>query len=262
VHVLPPACLWEPFDYYDGALTTMGTPFWSGSPAAEVAVSSGVLTVAGGSGGLLAQRAAACAASNGLFAAGIKVRGIAGTGDFFWNVWFDDTAGNNLARLYGGSRIARGRIAGTITPDMVLSGPESWDDLYVEINTAARTSEFFLNGVSYGTLNHASQTGTVLGMVRIERIDRATAAADRVQFDQLFAGSVDASPPQLDFARAGGEILLAWPAVRHGPELESTPDLDGPVVWAPLSPPPVSGGRFVHREPIVPPSRYFRLRRR
>src|SRR5205823_4053164 len=31
LHLLPPACVWEPFDYYDGNLTTMGAANWSGA---------------------------------------------------------------------------------------------------------------------------------------------------------------------------------------------------------------------------------------
>ena len=130
------ACLWEPFAYYDGALTTMAANQWSGRRDDELATASGALDITGGTGNVQAQRSVSCAGSNGIIAAEIKIRGGTGTGDFFWSIHLDDPAGNNFARWYGGSRHARGRIASTVTPDMMLSGPGEWDDLYVEINTA------------------------------------------------------------------------------------------------------------------------------
>ena len=64
-----------------------------------------------------------CAGSNGLIAAQIKIRKGTGTGDFFWNIALDDSGGNNLARWYGGSAYARGRVGNNITADMPLTGP-------------------------------------------------------------------------------------------------------------------------------------------
>src|SRR5439155_23854202 len=102
----------------------------------------------GGAGLFSAAHAVNCAGSNGLIGVEAKIRKGVGTGDFFWNIAIDDTMSNNLARWYGGSTIARGRIGGNITPDMNLSGVDNWDDLYIKIDAAANTSEIFFNGVS------------------------------------------------------------------------------------------------------------------
>ena len=131
----------------------------------------------------------------------------------------------------------------------------------MEINTVANTSEFFFNGISFGTLNHGTTPGTTLGRVRIDRNDRPTAAADRVQFDQLAVGPIDGSPLRLEFSRLGDELVLNWSAVRRAPRLESTPQLLPPVTWTPADPTTVTGGEFIHRATIIPPSRFFRLRR-
>src|SRR6185436_19455940 len=112
------------------------------------------LKITGGTGTVATQRTAPSVGAGGVIAAEIKIRGGTGTGDFFWSIFLDDASGNNLARWYGGSRLARGRVANTITPDMILTG--GWDDLYVEINTAANTSEFFFNGVSFGAIPHSA----------------------------------------------------------------------------------------------------------
>jgi len=75
LHLLPPAQVWEPFSYYDGSLTTMGTANWSGSPSLELSLESGTLKITGGTGSITAQRPAAASGSAGGIAAEIKITG-------------------------------------------------------------------------------------------------------------------------------------------------------------------------------------------
>jgi hypothetical protein len=196
LHVVPRACLRDPFAYYDGELTTMGSPGWSGNATGQVLVEKGALRVFGGAGTVSAVRPVACTAGDASTVR-IKIQKGAGTGDFFWNIAIDDDSGDssNLARWYGGSGIARGRIGGAITGDMALSGPDVWDDLRVTIDASA--SEFFFNGVSYGTIAHGSGSGRI-GAIRIERLDRVGTGGDSIRFDDL----VIEDAPRRPFHRA------------------------------------------------------------
>jgi hypothetical protein len=262
LHVIPPACLWEPFDYYDGNLTTMASAVWSGSAGEPIAIEDGALKLMGGTGTVEARRTISCAGSNGVIVAEIKIRGGTGTGDFFWSIYLDDAASNNLARWYGGSRIARGRVGGLITPDMTLSGPDVWDDLYVEIDTAANISEFFFNGVSFGAISHGAVPGTTVGGIRIERNDRPTAASDALLFENFTIGARDTSSPRLDFLRTGNQLRLSWPATGRAASLESAAGLSTPIVWNPVTNSLTStNGRLFHTTTTVVSNRFFRLRR-
>jgi hypothetical protein len=258
LHVVPAAQVWEPFAYYDGDLTTMGGANWTGVATNEMRMEAGVLKISGGSGTVTAQRAATGMGAGGVIAAEMKIRGGGGTGDFFWSVFLDDAAGNNLARWYGGSHHARGRVGSNITPDMILTG--EWDDLYVEIDTVANTSAFYFNGVLFGIISHGATAGATVATVRIERNDRPTAAADIVRLDNLSLGVVDSRFPRLGLRRNGDEVIVTWPAVRRAPLLETTPSL-APAAWSAVTEVPIVSGRFQHSSATVPSNRFFRLRK-
>jgi hypothetical protein len=261
LHVIPPECISEPFDYYDGNLTTMGAANWSGTAAESMVIDAGRLKASGGSGTTQAQRAVSCPGSNGVVAAGLKISSGGGSGDIFWSIYFDDSLSNNLARFYGSTRIVRGRIGGAITPDMPLSGSNVWDDLYVEINTVTQTSQFFFNGVSFGTLQQSGGSGSGVAIIRIELTDRPTASADRVWLDQLFVGPVDETPPMLSFSRNGVQLLLSWPAARRGSMIQTTTQLQVPNSWTPILNPPIVNGSFLYSPPLDVAQRFFRLLR-
>jgi hypothetical protein len=235
LHVIPPACFWEPFDFYDGNLTLMGGANWSGSATNQLVAESGALRIIGGGGAVSATHPINCAGSNGLIAAQIKIRRGSGSGDFYWNIALDDPVGNNLARWYGGSTIARGRVGNTITPDMLLTGADAWDDLYIKLDTAANTSEFFYNGVSFGAISHGTMPASTIGSIRLERLDRASANADTIFFDNLTVGAVDVTPPRLNSTRSGDLLLLSWPAAGMGATLESTASLTPQIQWSPVT---------------------------
>ena len=235
LHVVPSACSWEPFDYYDGNLTLMGSANWSGSATNQLVAQGGGLKIIGGGGVVSATRTVNCAGSNGFIAAQIKIKKSAGSGDFFWNIAFDDSGGNNLARWYGGSTIARGRVGGNITPDMRLTGTEDWDDLYVKLDTAANTSEFFFNATSFGVISHGTTPSNTVGSVRLERLDRSSANGDIISFDNLTIGAMDLTRPRLNFLRTGNTMELSWPATGMGFQLQSTPSLTVPVTWTLLT---------------------------
>ena len=235
LHVIPPACFWEPFDYYDGNLALMGSANWSGSATSQLFVKGGALEIIGGGGVVSATHPLNCAGSNGLIAAQIKIRKGIGSGDFFWNIALDDPGGINVARWYGGSTIARGRVGNSITADMQLTGTDTWDDLYIKLDTAANTSEFFFNGVSFGAITHGPTPSNTVGSIRHERLDRASAANDQIHFDNLTVGPVDATRPRLNLTRAGDRLLLSWPAAGMGASLESAVTLTPQVLWFPVT---------------------------
>jgi len=193
VQVVPRACFREPFSYYDGDLTTMGSAGWSGTATNQIVVEDGALKILGGGGAASATCPVSCAGSNGIIAVHMKIRRGAGTGDFFWNIAIDDDSGDpaagNLGRWYGGSSTARGRIGGEVTSDMELSGSGDWDQLLMKIDTASDTSEFLLNGVSHGVLSHGSGPTDNVGAIRIERFDRVGADCHSIFFDDFIIES-------------------------------------------------------------------------
>ncbi|HEY2952779.1 MAG TPA: hypothetical protein VGK40_09360 [Verrucomicrobiae bacterium] len=264
LHVLPPACFAETFSFYDGNLTTMGAASWSGSASNQILLDDGALKIVGGAGSFDARHALSCAGSNGLIAVELKIRKGAGSGDFFWSIYIDDNSAspNNLARCYGGSTLARGRIANTITADMPLTGPDAWDDLYIKIDTAADTSEFFFNGVSYGAISHGATPTPTVGAIRIERLDRATAGSDFIRFDNLTAGAVDATPPRLTLTRAGGQLVLSWPATGMGATLQTATNLNPLVAWSDVTNSlATTNGQTTFTTSTAAAPRFFRLRK-
>ena len=64
LHVIPPVCFWEPFDYYDGNLTLMGGANWSGTATNQLVMDGRVLEIIGGPGQVSASHPLACAGSN------------------------------------------------------------------------------------------------------------------------------------------------------------------------------------------------------
>lgn len=261
LHVVPAACFREPFDYYPGNLTTMGSANWSGPATDQVRVEDGVLKFQGGAGQTSAAHPLNCAGANGVIAAQIKVRKGTGTGDFFWNIALDDPAGNNLARWYGGSTIARGRVGSLITADMLLSGPTNWDDLYIKIDTAANTSRFYFNGTDFGSIPHGTTPSDTIGSIRLERLDRGSAAGDDIRFDNLTLGAVDNTPWQLQAERVDDAVVLSWPAVGPGAVLQATIALAPGEDWQSMAGPVVlTNGQNIVTEAATNAAKFYRLR--
>ena len=261
LRVIPPVCFREPFDYYNGNLTLMGSANWSGSAVNQLQIESDTLKIFGGAGVVSATHAVPCAGSNGVIAAQIKIKKGIGSGDFFWNIAIDDPGGNNLARWYGGSATARGRVDNNITADMILNAGDTWDDLYIKIDTIARTSEFFFNGTSFGAIPHGAAASNAVGSVRLERLDRASANGDFIYFDNLTVGAVGISPLRLALIRSGNSLSLSWPAAGMGSQLQSTPSLASPIVWSPETNSVFStNGQRTFTARATNANRFFRLR--
>ena len=261
LHIVPPACFWEPFEYYDGNLTLMGSANWSGSATNQLQVEDSALRIVGGGGQVSATHTVSCAGSNGLIAAQIKIRKGTGTGDFFWNIALDDPGGNNLARWYGGSAYARGRVGNNITADMPLTGPSTWDDLYVKLDTVANTSEFFFNGVSFGAISHGTTPSNTVGSVRLERLDRSSAVNEDIHFDNLTLGAIDTTPLRFTATRIGNTVILSWPAAGMGATLQSTPALASNQWTSVVSSIVLTNGRNAFTTTATNPATFYRLRR-
>jgi len=196
----------------------------------------------------------------------VKIKRGTGSGDFFWSIYVDDDSGNtanNFARWYGGSTLARGRIGSTITPDMPLSGPDAWDDLFVKIDTTANTSEFFFNGNSFGAISHGTGPSATAGAIRLERLDRTTAGNDFILFDNLTVGGIDTMPPRLSMTRLGNQLQLSWPATGMGAILQTTADLAVTPVWSGVTNSIVTtNSQSVFTTNILAANGFFRLQKR
>ncbi len=128
------------------------------------------------------------ACADGTYAVSLKIKQ-AGTptGSLFAHIDFETAATASLARwdIQGGA--VRGRIgsaAGRLTPFVNLTGPSAYDTLLVRIDTWTDTSEFFVNGVSIGILDHSgAATGDKLGRILIDTIANGT--TDSVIIDDI-----------------------------------------------------------------------------
>jgi len=261
LEVIPAACFWEPFDYYDGNLTLMGGVSWNGSATNQLVAEDGALKIGGGGGLVSAAHAINCAGSSGVIASQIKIRKGSGSGDFFWNIALDDPGGNNLARWYGGSTLARGRVGNSITADMPLTSTDTWDDLYIKLDTTANTSEFFLNGASFGAIPHGTSPSNTVGSIRLERLDRASANADTIFFDSLTVGAVDMTRPRLNLVRTANKLELSWPAAGMGFKLQAASNLTVPILWTPLTNGvSLTNGQSVFTITVSTGSQFYRLR--
>jgi hypothetical protein len=261
LHIIPAVCFREPFPYYDGNLTTMGSANWSGSASNQLLAEQSTLKMVGGGGAVSATHPLGCAGSNRVIAVQAKIRRGAGSGDFFWNIAVDDSAGNNLARWYGGSTIARGRVGNNITADMNLTGVSSWDDLYIRINTISNTSEFFFNGTSFGVIPHGTIPADIVGSIRLERLDRLSAANDSIFFDDLTIGAPQPTLARLVITHSNLTVTLAWPAAGPAARLESASSLNRDVSWAPVAGAiTFTNGQFRWSTSSTNSAAFFRLR--
>ncbi|MDO8685032.1 MAG: glycoside hydrolase family 20 zincin-like fold domain-containing protein [Armatimonadota bacterium] len=113
-----------------------------------------------------------------------------GTGtDTMWNLWFDDSAGNNMARYYGSATTCRGRVGGTNTVTVVYTlTPAIWNDLDIKIDMAANTATYYCNSFFVGTLDYGSTHGNVLGRIKFERMGNSLATGQSILFDELRVG--------------------------------------------------------------------------
>ena len=178
----------DEFTYSNGALN--GNGGWSGNAtSSHVAISNSCVQIWGGPGTYTATKTVNCADQGwGYIWVRLKINGEVGA-NTMWSFWINDSAGKNLARWYGSGTTARGRIGGSasVTTTQTLSG--AWQTIDVKINPSANTSEFFFNGVSLGTLSHASEgAGDAIGQLIFERTSNGGASGNNLFFDDIRVG--------------------------------------------------------------------------
>lgn len=204
-------CYVDDFSYPNGALN--GNNGWAGTAAAEIAVENQSAKVLGGSANVQALKSVTCSGSGGVIWAEAKIKPGYGGGTL-WGLWIDDAAGNNLARWYGSGTTARPRIGGTglvLDPQTLNAG---WNTIGVKINTNTDIDEYYLNGVSLGTLSHSSTgAGNSVGRVKFERSENSP-GTDYIYFDDLVVGPPDVTAPDpvTNFKAKGGtsQVALSW----------------------------------------------------
>jgi hypothetical protein len=184
----------EDFDYPAGT-DLPDTVLWDGTATDEIETDSAGPWVKFSGGVESANAYHTMSYSANVIFVHVLVKPGPGTGTM-WGLWYDDPAGNNLARWYGGPTSCRGRIGGTsvVTNGPVALIPDVWNDLDARINTVANTSEFYLNGAYMGTLDHTSTPSNTLGIVRFERVGNSEAVGSLIYFDQLRVGQDPGSP--------------------------------------------------------------------
>jgi hypothetical protein len=190
----------EDFGYTPGSnLVGKANPIgtWQGAATNQIAIDTTTqrLKMTGGAGLYDAYLTANYPGKDGVIWAHFKAYSGAGMGNTMWSIRLDDASGNNLARFYGAADTCRGRIgdSGTVTGQLILT-PGIGNDLDIKINTTANTSEFFLNGISMGVLDHTSIPGNTLSKIRIERVDYTSAAGHTIYFDEMRVGEEPYNP--------------------------------------------------------------------
>jgi len=202
---------YETFTYPDGPLA--GNDGWTaGGPAQHVLNQKAAVVYDGTLAGYTADVSVSIDPDgSGVWSAGLKVQSIATSGNF-WGILFEDAAGKNFARWYGGANTARPRIGpyGQVLPGQALTG--GWDELRVVIDTVAQTSTFYFNGANLGFLTYATNQptiGTSLATIRIEQQGNVGTTAvpqgTTIYLDDLWAMSGVPEPAAL--------ALFALPAV-------------------------------------------------
>ena len=208
-----PYCYADDFSYPTGNMNAAYN--WSGTAGSEIQLTAAkIVRIVGGASVFDAVRNISCSGSNGIIWVRAKVRKGYGT-NTMWSLYIDDPTGKNLARWYSTPRKATGRIGETanITTEMNLTGTTVWDTLDVKIYTATNLSEFFFNGVSIGTLSHATQgAGDSVGRIRFARIDNITASGEYIYLDDITVGDATPPGPVTNFKAAGGDgnVSLSW----------------------------------------------------
>ncbi len=142
-------------------------------------------------GGVDAIRGITCAVGrDGMITVQCKLKSGQGA-ETFWNLWIDDPAGKNLARLYGSGVSVRGRIGTTsMVTEKVAYLTGEWADLQIRITPATDQSEFLFKGESIGRLSHTSTgAGEVVGRIRLERVDNPAAVDGVLDIDELLVSS-------------------------------------------------------------------------
>ncbi|MDO8587465.1 MAG: chitobiase/beta-hexosaminidase C-terminal domain-containing protein [Armatimonadota bacterium] len=191
----------ERFDYTLNS-NLAGDGGWTGTAGQEIKVDPTLpcIRMEGGSTSTYAANSLAVCKYGAGGRISVKLKafpGGSGTGYTMWSLWIDDSLGRNLARWQGQATTCLGRIGGTsnYTTEYSLN-TGVWNDLNVEIDTAANTSQFFLNGVSIGTLSHTSTAaGDSVCRLKFERLANAPATGHTVFFDDLSVDGSDRNSP-------------------------------------------------------------------
>ncbi len=195
------------FAYPDGNL--YGNGDWvKGNATSWIQVNAGRIEVKGGDtgSGRSTGNIVIGQGMTGVVVVDVQVMGDGVGGSTTWGLCVDDStkadfADGNLAKWYGTTNNARGRIDGTanVTGAYDLSGPGVWDNLRMILNTNAGTVEFFLNGASIGTLNNGLP-GAAIGRVSFQQISNANGAGKSIFLDNL---SVQVVPEPSSLAALG-----------------------------------------------------------
>src|SRR5688500_9334777 len=111
-----------------------------------------------------------------------------GAGNIY-SLEFNDSAGNNLARWFGGSDSARPRNGGAVLAPTTLTD-DNWHTLRAEIDTLANSTEYFFDDVSQGSLMHAAASADIASQI----LFRATTRTDIDPEQHVFFDNVSLVP--------------------------------------------------------------------
>ena len=189
-----------------------GNGGWSGSAASQIAVENELVKVSGGAGAVDAIQGVSCGSLVGnQVAVWAKIKKGAGS-TIFWNLTIDDSSGKNFGRWFGNGMLARGRIGSGSqqTASQGLSG--GWDCLFMKIDFAANTTQFFFNGASLGSYSHTETgAGDALGRIRFERLDSGGASGQYVYFDDVQVAVPDTTAPSPSVGAPSASITRTGP---------------------------------------------------
>lgn len=179
----------ESFDYANGPLGGIGG--WSGNVNTAIQVVDNALRVSGGRTEPAVTQYVSCTdCMTGEITFKFKVKPGAGDGTI-WDILLADPNGGCLARLTGSGTTLRGRIDVPVFPYTYVTAETplapGWNDVEVKINVINNETQFFLNDISFGMLDHSEgNVGDAVGFIRIKRLDNLTSTPNEfVLLDDL-----------------------------------------------------------------------------
>lgn len=174
-------CYADAFAYSNGPLG--GTGGWAGNIVPDIGVADGAVRIIGGRGEPAVVQSVSCGdCGTGEISVKLKVKPGAGA-QTIWDVAVLDPAGLNLARLMGTGTYFKGRIDVPVFPFAYVTADQTlqpgWNDIEIKVKTATGYTEFYINGVQFGNLDH-NEVGAkgAVGSLRLKRLDNHTSTAE------------------------------------------------------------------------------------
>ena len=214
---------YDEFSYGQPTRALNGNGGWSGTAGMNeiMAWDNWCCVIEGGTGSVDAcQTGLNYQGSNNIVWIHTDILGYNDNSNAMWNIWIDDEAGRNHARLHGSCNSLAGVSGGSTTPSVSLTN-RLFHDIDIKINTAAQTADFYANRTWLGQLSYSNGQSAIVDRVRLERIHSGAAAGAMLLIGDIYMGEEDVTPPNVpgtpyrpaSCQQQSTSIVFNWPPV-------------------------------------------------